>query len=511
MSTPTSSGRRGRDRTRVARSTSGYRHLVNPFEPMRVLSDDQVAHLHDRAVDYLARDGLRVSLPEAREHFRRGGARVDDDMVRLDPASIAAALDSAPSSFTLRAPNPDRDVVVGGRSVALVPAGGPPFVSDLEGGRRAGTLADHERFTKLTQHYDVMAVTAPTIEPSDVPIDVRHLHSARVTLTTSDKVPFLYARGRRRVRDEIDLVKIRLGIESDEEFAEQPRVWTNINVNSPRQLDVPMALGIIDMAALGQPVIMTPFTLAGAMAPITLVGALVQQHLEALAAITLAQLVRPGAPVIYGAFTSNVDMRSGSPAFGTPEAMLGAYASGQLARHIGLPWRSSGSSSSNGADAQAGYETMTNTMGAVYGGANWVMHAAGWQEGGLTASYEKYVLDIEMCQMIAESFRPLWNGDPREVDAALDALTQVGPGGHFFGVGHTLERFEQAFYEPVVFSRATYEQWNDEGRPTSEQRAGAVVRQVLADFRPPPLDDAIRSAIDDFVDRRVAEGGAAPD
>jgi trimethylamine--corrinoid protein Co-methyltransferase len=465
--------------------------------------------MHESAVRYLADEGIRVLFDEARDVYAAHGASVDDDMiVRLDPDVIASALDSAPSSFELGAPNPDRGVAVGGHNLVLAPVGGPPFVTDLERGRRSGTLADQENFLRLAQHYDVIGVPAPSVEPDDLPLNTRHLRSGLATLTLSDKPPFLYARGRDRVRDGFDMVKLRYGIESDDDFASAPRCWTNINTNSPRQIDVPMAMGIIDFARMGQANIMTPFTLAGAMAPVTLAGALVLQHLEMLAAVTLAQLVRPGSPVLYGAFTSNVDMRSGSPAFGTPEAMKGALASGQLARHVGLPWRSSGSSASNAVDAQAGHETMMNTYGAFLGGANWVMHAAGWQEGGLTASYEKFIVDIEMCQMLAEVCAPVRVDD---AELALDAITEVGPGGHFFGVGHTLERFEHAFYSPVVFSRTNYEQWIDEGSRTADQRATAVWQRVLAEFEPPPIDDGVRAALDELVDRRTREGGAAPD
>jgi len=496
------------NRVRADIDTSHYRRLQNPFEPLRVLSDDNVEYIHDRAVQYLADEGIRVLLPEARDLFASRGAMVADEMVRLDPDVIRAALSSAPTSFELQAPNPERSVSVGGRSLVLAPVGGPPFVSDLLNGRRAGTLADQENFLRLTQSFDVMALTAPCVEPDDIALPERHLRSGFATMTLTDKPVFLYARGRRRVRDNFDLVKLRYGIETDEEFAQTPRCWTNINTNSPRQLDIPMSMGIIDFARMGQPCIMTPFTLAGAMAPVTLAGALVLQHIEVLAAVTLSQMVRPGAPVLYGAFTSNVDMKSGSPAFGTPEAMKGALASGQLARHVGLPWRSSGSSASNSVDAQAGYETMMNTYGAFLAGANWVMHAAGWQEGGLSASYEKFIVDIEMCQMIAEVCAPVVVNDD---ELALDAITEVGPGGHFFGTDHTLERFEQAFYQPIVFSRATYEQWAEEGSPRVDERATDRWQQVLADFSPPPIPDDVREAMSDFVERRTAEGGAAPD
>ncbi len=483
--------------------------MENPFEPLRVLSEDNVAHIHESAIQYLADEGIRVLFEEAREIFAAGGAAVTDDhMVRLDPDSIRSALTSAPSTFEIVAPNPERNVNVGGRSVALVPVGGPPFASDLTGGRRAGTLADQQNFLRLTQIYDVLAVTSPCVEPDDVGLNIRHLESMLSTLTLTDKVPFLYARGRQRVRDGFDLVKIRHGIVEDDEFGLLPRCWTNINTNSPRQLDIPMSMGIIDFARMNQPCIMTPFTLAGAMAPVTLAGALVLQHMEVLAAVTLAQLAKPGAPVLYGAFTSNVDMKSGSPAFGTPEAMKGAIASGQLARHVELPWRSSGSSTSNSVDAQAGYETMANTYGALLGGANWIQHAAGWQEGGLSASFEKFIVDVEMCQIIADWFKPV---EVNEATLALDAITDVGPGGHFFGTQHTLDRYETAFYQPLVFERTNFEQWTEEGSRRADQRAELTWRNALENYEQPALDPGVMAEMQDFVARRSAKGGAAPD
>ncbi len=490
-------------------STDHHRNLINPFQPLRVLSDDQTAHIHGQAVRYLADEGIKVLFAEAREIFAAAGCSVgDDDVVRLDPEIVQDSLAAAPESFRVHARNPERSLDIGGRNVSLLPVGGPPFVSDLAGGRRTGTMVDQENFLKLTQTFDVMAATAPSVEPSDVPINIRHLRSGLATVTLTDKVPYLFTRGRRRVRDSFDLLKILHGLDTDDEFAQRPTCWANINTNSPRQLDVPMSMGIIDMARAGQPCMMTPFTLAGAMAPVTLAGALVLQHMEAVAAITLSQLVRPGTPVVYGAFTSNVDMKSGSPAFGTPEAMKGALASGQLARHIGVPWRSSGSSASNTPDAQGGYETMMNTFGALLGGANVILHTAGWQEGGLTASYEKFILDIEMCQMIAETLSPVVVDD---AELALDAITEVGPGGHFFGTPHTLERFETAFYAPLVFSRANFEQWSDDGSLRADERATAVWEEALEAYERPPLDSDVEAAMVAFVEQRAAEGGAAPD
>ena len=471
------------------------------------MSDDETEMIHETAIRYLADEGIRVLDDEAQQLYAQGGATVDDDqMVCLDPDRVREALRSAPSTIDVAAPNPIRSLKLGGTSLNLAPVAGPPFVTDRIKGRRAGTLEDQQNFLRLTQHFDVMSTVCPSVEPDDIPIKVRHLHSTHATLTLTDKVPWVFCRGRARVRDAFDLIKIRNGIESEEEFAATPRCWSVVNMNSPRQLDTVMARGIIDFAAAGQMLIITPFTLAGAMAPITVAGALLLQHIEALAGITLAQIVNPGAPVVYGGFTSNVDMKSGSPAFGTPEAQKAAIASGQLARHIEVPFRSSGSSASTSVDAQGGVETMMNTYGAFLGGAHIVMHAAGWQEGGLSASYEKFIVDMEMCQMIAEMCRPLV---VNESTLAVDAITEVGPGGHFFGTQHTLDRYADAFYQPLVFTRATFEQWVEEGSARADERATPIWQKILADFEAPPLNDAVRAELDEHVQRRVVAGGAA--
>ena len=494
---------------RVTRSRAAYERLVNPFPPARVLSDDQVAHVHETALGYLERSGVRVLLPEARRIFAEAGAHVgaDDRMVRLDRELTSRLIARAPHEFTIHSRNPERSMHVGGASVMMFPAAGPPYVADRVAGRRAGTMADLDDFIRLAQRTEVLHATTPTVEPQDVAMPLRHLLTARSCLVLSDKVPFVYARGRGVVADGFEMVRVANGIDVDE-FESRPYTWTNINTNSPRQLDVPMSMGIIDFARAGQVAIMTPFTLSGAMAPVSLAGALLLQHVEALAAIALAQATRAGAPVAYGAFTSNVDMKSGAPAFGTPEGVKAAIASGQLARHIGVPWRSQGASTSNVEDAQAGYETMMSMAGSLLGGAHLVLHAAGWQEGGLTASKEKFVLDVEMLQMLAEVMQPVVVDD---AELAVDAIDDVGPGGHFFGTAHTLERFETAFYEPTAFTRQNFGQWTDAGAHDAGTRATATWQRWLREFEPPAIDDAVREAIDDLVARRAAEGGAAPE
>jgi trimethylamine--corrinoid protein Co-methyltransferase len=482
---------------------------VNPFGPVELLSVDQVEHIHRAALEVLVRLGVRVLLPEARELLGAAGAVVDEEtlMVSFPPELVEGALASAPSSFRLVARSPERTVTIGGRHVVTVPVSGPPATADLDGTRRPGTLVELEDFVRLTQHFDVLHVATPSIEPQDVPLALRHLAFTHTFATLSDKPSFVYARGRGQVADAFDLLRIVFGV-GKEEFAAAPRCWTVVNSNSPRQLDIPMCLGLIDFARAGQLSVMTPFTLAGAMAPVTLAGALTLQHAEALAGVTLTQVVRPGAPVVYGAFTSNVDMKSGAPAFGTPEYFKAALAGGQLARRVGLPYRSSAPTASTAVDAQATYETMLSLYGAVLGGCNLLIHAAGWLEGGLSASKEKLVLDVEVLQMLAESFQPLRVDD---AEIGLHAIAETPPGGHFFGGAHTLERYRAAFYEPLVSDWSNYGQWVEAGSLDATQRANAVWKKALAEYEQPPLDDAVREELEEFVARRTAEGGAPPE
>ena len=393
--------------TGVERSAR-YRNLVNPFEPVRIFSADQVESMHLAALGILERQGMRVLSPRGRAAFAAGGASVDEGthMVRLDPALVAQALGTVPAEATLAARNPARTCRVGGRHVVFAPVAGPPSVSDQTHGKHSGTLADYRDWVRLAQAFDVIHVLGQMVEPQDIPIAERHLDTSFAQLTLGDKVPYFYCRGDGQLADCFAMLRIACGID-EATFQSQPRCYTICNTNSPLQLDLPMTDGIIEFARHGQLVIITPFTLAGAMAPITIAGALTLAHAEALFGITLAQLIRPGAPVMYGSFTSNVDMKSGSPAFGTPEYTKAAFGAGQLARHIGVPWRCSSATASNSPDAQAAYESQMSLWGALLGGCHFVLHAAGWLEGGLTASTEKFILDVEMLQMFAELFQPV--------------------------------------------------------------------------------------------------------
>jgi trimethylamine--corrinoid protein Co-methyltransferase len=485
-----------------------YRHLTNPFEPLRIFSDDQVESLHLAALDILERQGMRVLSARGRTTLAAAGAAVDEStqMVRLERGLVAAALSTVPAEAGLIARNPARNCRVGGRHVVFAPVAGPPNASDLQRGKRTASLADYRDFVRLSQAFDVIHVLGQMVEPQDTSVSERHLDTTLAQLTLGDKVPYFYCRGTAQLEDCFAMLRIAHGID-EASFRSAPHCYSICNTNSPLQLDVPMTDGIIDFAIHGQLMIVTPFTLAGAMAPITIAGALTLAHAEALFGIALAQLVRPGAPVMYGSFTSNVDMKSGSPAFGTPEYAKAAFGAGQLARRIGAPWRCSSATASNAPDAQSVYESQMSLWGALLGGCHFILHAAGWLEGGLTASFEKYILDVEMLQMFAELFQPVL-ASAEEI--GLDAVAEVGPGGHFFAAAHTMQRYRDAFYTPLVSDWRNYGTWADDGARTATERASAKWRETLADLQPPPLDTAVHEALAAFVARRRAEGGAAP-
>jgi trimethylamine---corrinoid protein Co-methyltransferase len=486
-----------------------YRTLRNPFPLMNVFSDDRIAAIHEAALDVLERLGIKVLLPAARATFKTGGARVNDasQMVYIGREIVEAALATAPKSFALIAGNPDRNLMMEPGSIIFQPGAGCPHATDLERGRRPGTETDFRELITLTQHFDVLHMIPPLVEPQDVPIHLRHYAMTRGQMELTDKVPFIYARGTGQVEESFEMLRAFRGL-SDTDFAAQSHCYTIINTNSPRQLDVPMALGVMDFARAGQMAIITPFTLMGAMAPITVAGAMTLSHAEALAAITLGQLVKPGAPVCYGTFTSNVDMKSGAPIFGTPEHFKASLAAGQLARYIGLPWRSASGSAANLCDAQAANETQFGTWGCLLAGATVTIHAAGWLEGGLTLSYEKLITDIEVLQMVAE----LCVATPvDEAEIAMDALQEVQPGGHFFGVAHTLERYQTQFYEPLVADFANFGTWQERGGLDATTRATGVWKEILRDFTPPAGNGDRMEGLNKYIADRTAAGGCPPE
>lgn len=483
-----------------------YRDLRNPFPAMDLFKAEEIADMHAAALRVLEDLGIRVLLPEAREIYRTGGARVENEMVHIGREMVEAALASAPRSITCRAGSHDRDVVLEQGRLVFQPGAGAPHATDRERGRRPGTARDFRELIQLTHHYDVLQMLPPLVEPQDVETHVRHYFTLEAQLTLSDKFPFVFSRGTPQALDSFEMLARFRGI-SDGAFQAEPHCYTIVNTNSPRTLDIPMAQGLIDFARHGQISIVTPFTLMGAMAPITVAGSITLSHAEALAAITLTQLARPGAPVCYGTFTSNVDMRSGSPAFGTPAHFQASLAAGQLARLTGLPWRSAAGSAANLNDVQAANENQLGLWGCLLAGATVIIHAAGWLEGGLTVSYEKLVTDVEVLNMIAELCA---GGRAGTDEIGFDALAEVGPSGHFFSAAQTMARYRTEFYEPLVHDYANFGTWNERGGQDASARATKVWKQVLAEFSAPEVSDGRIEEMQEFIARRTAEGGAPP-
>jgi len=476
------------------------------YGPIEVLSNDQIGAIHETALTVLEEIGMRVLDPTARERFAAAGCTVDQGamQVRFDRAMVEELVANAPATFSLSSRNPERNLELGGRNAIFSSVGGPAFCSDLDRGRRTGTYADTCDYIRLVQSLNIIHQEGGGgFEALDLPAATRHLDLYYAQTTLLDKNWQPWGLGSDCVIDALEMAAISLGI-TREALVDTPVFTCVINTNSPLQLDIPMAQGLMALAANGQAVVVTPFTLAGAMSPVTLAGALAQQHAEALAGICLCQIVRPGVPVMYGGFTSNVDMKSGAPAFGTPEYTKAAQASGQLARHIHVPFRSSNVTASNVVDAQAAYESMMSLWGALMGGAHLIEHAAGWLEGGLTASFEKLIVDAEMLQIMAEYFTPI---EVSKDTLALDAIREVGPAGHFFGTAHTLERYENAFYVPLVSNWENFETFSERGGRDATARANQIWKRLLSEYEKPPLDPGTDEALRDYVDRRKRELG----
>ncbi|MEZ5753863.1 MAG: trimethylamine methyltransferase family protein [Paracoccaceae bacterium] len=501
-------GRRG-GRDRAGAGPAGYGVLRHPFAAQRAFSDDEVAAIHDTALRVLEELGIRVLLDEARAILRAGGALVDEGslMVRIGRDMVAEALRVAPRSIRLRAADPAHERVFEPGAMLFMAGSGCPNVTDRVRGRRAGSRESFLETLRLQQSFDVIHMHGPSAEPQDVPVNLRHYALMGDQLANGSKPLFVYARGRGQVEEAFHMIRLARGLD---EAGFRDGVWatTVINTNSPRQIDVPMARGIIDFARAGQLSLITPFCLAGAMAPVTVSGALVLQHAEALAGIVLAQMAAAGAPVAYGGFSSNVDMKSGSPAFGTPEHIRANLGSGQLARFIGLPWRSATGAASNVPDAQGAAETAMALWGAVLAQATVTVHAAGWLEGGLTFGYEKFICDVEALQIMAEMARPA----PADAAAlAFDAIAEVPPGGHFFGTQHTMERYQTAFYAPLVADLSNHGAWTEAGGLRADERATAIWQKVLAEFRPPRACDWAAGRLAKWVADRRQAGGMAPE
>ncbi|RVU33869.1 methyltransferase [Hwanghaeella grinnelliae] len=483
-----------------------WQRVDNPYPPMEPLSADQVEAIHQASLNILENLGIEVMGEDVQALFRDAGASVDESsgIVRLDRGIVEQALATAPSSFTLTPRNLDHAITVGGNRINFGFVSGAPNVHDRINGRRAGNMADFEKLMKFAQSFNCVHFMGNQVAPPiELPPNNRHLDTYRAALTLTDKVISGVPIGGGRIRDLIEMVAIVRGLPAAA-LQDDPSVIGNININSPRKLDLEMAHGAMMLARHNQATIVTPFTLMGAMTPVTMAAALAQQNAEALLGITLTQLVRPGAPVVYGAFTSNVDMRSGAPTFGTPENAKANMAGAQLARRYGLPHRTSACNASNTVDAQAAYETEMALTGAVFGHGNLIYHAVGWLEGGLVASFEKIVLDVELVQHMMGLLSPI---DTSDAALGLDAIADVAPGGHFFGSPHTMARYDTAFYQPILSDWRNSQAWEEAGGQSATERATAVWQQVLAGYQQPAMDPARVEALDAYIRLRREEIG----
>ncbi len=477
-----------------------FRNTMPRYE---ILSEEALAVL-DRGWRRLVSDiGVEFMSERALELFRAAGQKVDEHNVFLDPEFVLEQVAKAPREFDVQARNPAQSVHIGGDSMAFGSVYGPPFVRQGEV-RRDATLDDFRRFTRLAQSFEVLDSAGGVIcEPNDAPLDSRHLDMVYALQTLTDKIYMGNVVSGSNARDTIAMTEIVFG--GREAIETTPATISLINCNSPLRWDDRMLDAQFEYSAANQPVVITPFLLMGAMSPVSIPASLTQQIAEALTGITLSQLIRPGAPVIFGSFLSNIDMQSGSPCFGTPESATGLLCTGQIARHFGLPVRSGGGlTSSQVADAQAAYEGLMTMLPTFLAGINWVMHSAGWLDGGLVASYEKFVIDAQILEMLQTQFRPL---EIDEASLAFDAHEEVGHGGHFLGAAHTMERFRTCFYRPFLSSSDNYERWMRNGAKDASARATDVVTKRLAEYEQPPMEDAIREQLEDYVIRRRRELG----
>lgn len=491
-------------------SQKPFKQPQNPYPPQSVVSEDELEQIHEASLDVLENIGIDFMNEEAKAILKNAGADVDpdSDRVKLDRGLVMEAIRTLPESFTVHARNPDKNLVMGGRYAMFASVGSPPNASDMDGGRRPGNRADFRNLLKLAQFFNIIHIIAGyPVEPVDLHPSIRHLDAISDTAKLTDKVFNIYSLGRERNLDGFEMARIVRGV-SREQFEKEPSVLSIINTSSPLRIDTPMLQGVIEMARVGQPTIITPFTLAGAMAPVTVAGALVLQNAEALAGLAFGQLVKPGAPMVYGGFTSNVDMKSGAPAFGTPEYMRAAIVGGQLARKYKVPYRTSAPCAANTVDAQAAYETVYSLWGALSGGGNYIKHAAGWLEGGLCASFEKFILDVDILQMAADYMEPL---EISKDALSVDTIREVGAGGHFFGSAQTQARYRDAFYAPILSDWRNFETWQEAGSPNAMSKANRMFREALEAYERPAMDPAIEEELDAFVAKRKEEGGAPTD
>jgi trimethylamine--corrinoid protein Co-methyltransferase len=487
---------------RTSARVEAARYITRNIPDFEILTPEALETIEANAETILEEIGVNfVENPGALALWREAGADVRGERVHIPRGLARQLISTAPARFTQRARNPERSVEIGGRNLVLAPVYGPPFVRDYEGGRRYATMEDFRRFVKLVYQSKWLHHSGGTVcEPTDVAVNKRHLDMLHAHMTLSDK-PFMGSvTDPKRAEDSVRMCEILFG---EDVVAAEPVMTSLININSPLTFDNVMMGALEVYARAGQACIVSPFIVGGAMAPVTVAGTLVQLLAEVMAGIAYSQLLRPGAPVIFGAFVTSIDMNSGAPTMGTPEASQILYGAGQLARRLGLPFRSGGGlCTSKLPDAQAAYETANTLNAALLGGVNFMLHSAGWLEGGLVASPEKLVLDADQLGVLHR----LAEGIPTDENAlAMDAIREVGPGGHYLGCSHTQANFKTAFWRSQVLDYKPFETWAEEGALDSYQLASKRVEKLLSSYEQPPLDPAIREALGDYVARRKAE------
>jgi trimethylamine--corrinoid protein Co-methyltransferase len=495
-------GREGRRAARVHAVVEREPFLTRALNPVELISEEGLAILEHNADTILEEVGVEVrDYPTALERFAGAGADVDGDRVRIPRGLCRSIIQaSAPAEYVQHARNPANSVGVGGDATVFAPNYGSPFAHDLDAGRRYATIGDFENFVKLAYLHPHLHHSGGTVcEPVDIPVAKRHLAMVYAHLRWSDKAFMGSVTAGERAADSVELARIAFG----GDLADRTVITSLINATSPLVWDATMLAAAEVYAAANQATIITPFILAGAMAPATSAGVAAQTLAEALAGMTFIQLVRPGAPVVFGSFASSMSMQTGAPTFGTPEPALVLYTVAALARRLGVPFRSGGSlTASKLPDAQAAYESAATLIPTMMAGTNFVLHAAGWLEGGLTIGYEKFVLDADQLGMMATFAKGL---DLSENGQALDAIRANPPGQHFLGSAHTLANFETAFYRSETADNSSFEQWNEEGARDAAQRANRLWKERLAAYEPPPIDDAIDEELREYVARRNAE------
>ncbi|MFQ6024109.1 MAG: trimethylamine methyltransferase family protein [Acidiferrobacterales bacterium] len=479
------------------------RPIVSHVPKLNILSEEQVEQIHEASLAILVRTGVVFSSEKALTHFRRVGARIEEDRVYIDRDLIMDCVNTAPAEYTLRARNLANDVTIGGDTCAVMPGGGPPFVYDLDGKRRTGTLADLENFARLSEMApQVQVVARKAVEAQDVPVEVRHLDCWRAALTLTDKpVQSGFVHGLAEAEDVLKMLQIVFG--GEDAISGTPVAHCSVNVNSPLHYDTPMLESLMAFARYGQAVLISPFVMAGVTGPTTLAGALAQQNAEVLAGLVLAQLVRPGAPVLYGTASSNLDMRSGAPAIGSPESAISIAVCAQLARRYGLPCRGGGAlTDSPVPDAQSNYERMFTLLTSVLSGVNYLMHGVGILESYLTLSYEQFVIDLDLIDMVRQLVQPV---DISPETLALDTINDIGPRGFYLDAAHTMRHYRDAFFIPQISVRKSYEQWQAEGAVDAVARANLRCRDMLASYKQPAMESAVADRLYDYVERRKAE------